>query len=547
MIGGPYRPSLSVLTPDPARPAPPAAFLARCEELGLLAYQFADPEMLVGETRQPAVLSTLFRSPWIMQRVQRCLLRAAESGLRTIREELFPGCTLGVIAHRAGPQPAGLSAVLLLQSGAFTTGSFQDWCAQSGVNPQHAVQEATPFVREAASDAALLLKALLAAANDLEALDEQRSAIDGFTVQLTDSYDTMDLLYSVGRSMREPFKPRQFLSFVCGRLFAARSFRWMAICFASQPGVAAGLRGLLVHHGQLPGSEASFRAACGPFAGAAGLAQVLERVPGLCSPECPQLLMQPLICKGAPVGVLIAGGKYGDDPDVSSYDIQLIEAAGGYINAFSDSVALYEDQHNLFMGTVGAMTAAIDAKDRYTFGHSERVAQVASQLALVTGMSPEQAERVRIAGLVHDVGKIGVPESVLTKQGKLDEAEFAHIRKHPEIGYNILRDIRLLDDVLPGVLHHHERFDGKGYPHGLAGSDIPLIARILAVADTFDAMSSNRSYRSAMARDVVLAEVVKCSGSQFDPALALAFATMDLSTYDAMVARHAAGHMKLAA
>src|SRR5262249_25179437 len=159
--------------------------------------------------------------------------------------------------------------------------------------------------------------------------------------------------------------------------------------------------------------------------------------------------------------------KQGDDPQVSSYDIQLLEAAAGFIGAFLDNAALYTEQRAMFMGTLEALTASIDAKDRYTCGHSQRVAHLAQQLPPASGLSADQAERVRIAGLVHDVGKIGVPEAVLGKAGKLTDAEFDAIKMHPEIGHRILKDIPRLDDILPGVLHHHERYDGRGYPHGL--------------------------------------------------------------------------------
>jgi HD-GYP domain-containing protein (c-di-GMP phosphodiesterase class II) len=307
------------------------------------------------------------------------------------------------------------------------------------------------------------------------------------------------------------------------------------------------LRGKLVFGGKSPAGENDVRIASAPLIRGAAFPQVLENVAHLSTVNRPQILAQPLICKGEAVGVLMAGGKHGTDPDVSSYDIQLIEAAAGYINAFSDNVALYEDQHSLFMGTVQALTAAIDAKDRYTFGHSERVAHLASTLALHIGLTREQAERVRIAGLVHDVGKIGVPEAVLCKTGKLLPEEFEAIKRHPEIGHTILRDIALLEDVLPGVLHHHERFDGKGYPHGLVGDKIPHMARLLAVADTFDAMSSTRSYRAAMPRERVRTEIENCAGTQFDPELARAFLTMDLTEYDRLVARHAALHLALEA
>ena len=141
--------------------------------------------------------------------------------------------------------------------------------------------------------------------------------------------------------------------------------------------------------------------------------------------------------------------------------------------------------------------------------------------------------------LVHDVGKIGVPESVLQKPDRLTREEFGLIQQHPEIGCRILRDVPQFSSVLPGVLHHHERWDGNGYPHGLSQSEIPLIAHILGVADTFDAMSSTRSYRQAMTRDVVIAEMVRCAGTQLDPALVSVFVMLDFARYDETVRRHA--------
>ena len=133
-----------------------------------------------------------------------------------------------------------------------------------------------------------------------------------------------------------------------------------------------------------------------------------------------------------------------------------------------------------------------------------------------------------------------MPEAVLVKPGKLDAQEFAWIRKHPEIGYRILKDIPQLDDILPGVLYHHERWDGKGYPQGLAGESIPLVARLIGLADSFDAMSSNRTYRSALSRAQVLGEIEKCAGSQFDAELARAFLKLNFTTYDKMSAEHQA-------
>ncbi len=196
-----------------------------------------------------------------------------------------------------------------------------------------------------------------------------------------------------------------------------------------------------------------------------------------------------------------------------------------------------EERQALLMGAVEAMVASIDAKDRYTRGHSERVSLLAAKLARAAGLGAEEIERVRICGLVHDVGKIGVPESVLRKPEKLTEAEFALVREHPMAGQRILSGIPQLAPMLPGVLHHHERWDGKGYPDGLAGMAIPLAARLIALADAFDAMSASRAYREALDRPHVLAEIRRHAGTQFDPDLANRFVKMDFFEFDEMVER----------
>jgi HD-GYP domain-containing protein (c-di-GMP phosphodiesterase class II) len=166
------------------------------------------------------------------------------------------------------------------------------------------------------------------------------------------------------------------------------------------------------------------------------------------------------------------------------------------------------------------------------------VAHLTQQLAKSIGLDEGTVERMRVAGLVHDIGKIGVPEAVLTKPGKLSEAEFAWIRRHPEIGHRILKDIPRLRDILPGVLYHHERFDGRGYPEGIAGDDIPLVARLIALADAFDAMSSTRTYRPTLSRDETIQEILDCAGTQFDPELAPVFVKIDFSEFDRLFAEH---------
>ena len=154
---------------------------------------------------------------------------------------------------------------------------------------------------------------------------------------------------------------------------------------------------------------------------------------------------------------------------------------------------------------------------RHVTTHSQQITRRAA------GLSPIECERVYLSGLLHDIGKIGVPDAVLTKPGRLTREEFDLLKKHPEIGQRILSRVRQIQDLVPGVLYHHERVDGRGYPHGVAGRDIPLFGRIICIADSFDAMTSNRTYRAALPIPMAISEIRRCSGSQFDPYLAERF------------------------
>ena len=174
----------------------------------------------------------------------------------------------------------------------------------------------------------------------------------------------------------------------------------------------------------------------------------------------------------------------------------------------------------IFIQTVTALSEAVDAKDRYTSGHSKRVAEYSRMIAERMGKSKEEQEEIYRAGLLHDVGKIRVPEDIINKPGKLTEQEFDIIKIHPDTGYHILKWISGGEKIALGTKYHHERYDGKGYPHGLAGENIPEIARILCVADSYDAMASNRSYRKALPQETVRNEIIRGRGTQFDPAIA---------------------------
>jgi HD-GYP domain-containing protein (c-di-GMP phosphodiesterase class II) len=244
----------------------------------------------------------------------------------------------------------------------------------------------------------------------------------------------------------------------------------------------------------------------------------------------PRLLVIPLHHERDRLGILFGGQPLNQDP-VDLRDANKCATLAAALTMFLKNMLLYGDMERVFMGALRALTTAIDAKDRYTHGHSERVALMARKLSLAAGFDTRTAERVYLSGLVHDLGKIGVPEAVLCKPGRLTDQEFDLIKLHPTIGARILSGIPQMTDLIPGVLHHHERWDGRGYPSGLSKREIPCFGRLLALADTFDAMSSSRSYREALKHEEVLEEIKRNIGTQFDPELAEIFLGLDFEPF----------------
>jgi len=168
---------------------------------------------------------------------------------------------------------------------------------------------------------------------------------------------------------------------------------------------------------------------------------------------------------------------------------------------------------------IASLVSAIEAKDKYTLGHSERVSEYAADLAKKAGLSDEKVEEIRIAGMLHDVGKIGVADDILHKPSRLTKQEYEEIKKHPAIGSWILNTLELSDTTMDAINYHHERYDGKGYPLGLSGDELSLEAQIIALSDAYDAMTSDRPYRKAMTHAEAIMEIKKCSDTQFNPEL----------------------------
>jgi HD-GYP domain-containing protein (c-di-GMP phosphodiesterase class II) len=231
------------------------------------------------------------------------------------------------------------------------------------------------------------------------------------------------------------------------------------------------------------------------------------------------------------IGLMVAVNRV-DKPDFDSTDIKLFTSVASGCAVFIENGRLFNDLKELFVGSLKALTNSIDAKDPYTRGHSERVALIsrwiAERVAEREPLEEEQIHKIYLAGLLHDIGKIGIDESVLRKNGKLTPEERACIGRHPSIGAGILRGIKQMREIVPGVLCHHERVDGTGYPDGLKGDEIPLTGKIVQLADSFDAMTSRRTYRDAMSVEHALSEIRRGLGTQFDAQIGTIFLESDV-------------------
>lgn len=514
----------------------------RCAELGLPTWRFDASGGVLSAPFEEGLAGRWLRSPVVRRAVEdvvrRWIGRAQAAGDPI---EVFPGCWLIPLPEMSRRRWVGYTVAVALTLDVLGAEQFDAACQAASMDAELARKRLSRGVIFEKREVERLARMLVWLNDDCHDIARSAWELDHASQQLGEAYEEISLLYTLGRSMNELADPGRFVGIACDELRAAMSFRWVAARFVNDPDRARTMAGRQFTSGALPCSEDEFEQDAeaamqrlqthGPLVIPAG-----ER--GRLGTGESELLLHPIRYNGRIVGALMAGDKEGDDREVNSVDMKPLENAAGFVAVLLENAFLYEEQQLTFLGTLEALTASIDAKDPYTCGHSERVAELAYALALETGLSEEEADRVRVAGLVHDIGKIGVPEAVLCKPGRLTEEEFELIKLHPQIGYDILKDIPSLADVLPGVLYHHERYDGRGYPASLEGEDIPLMARLLGLADAFDAMSSNRTYRAAMARETTIEEIEKNAGTQFDPELARAFLRLDLGFYDDMVIKH---------
>ncbi|MFA7577435.1 MAG: HD domain-containing phosphohydrolase, partial [Candidatus Muiribacteriota bacterium] len=232
----------------------------------------------------------------------------------------------------------------------------------------------------------------------------------------------------------------------------------------------------------------------------------------------------PLVIRNKAIAVLVCYIK--DSIFETSEELGIVENMCSQAAIALENSKLFANLEKTYFDTIAALAAAIDAKDHYTHGHSEKVMEYSVSIAEELNLSEEEITGVKFAGLLHDIGKIGIDDTILKKNGILTSEERVEIEQHPVYGTRIVEKIDFLKQVSKLTYHHHERWDGKGYPDGLKGEEIPIGSRILSVADTFDAMTSNRSYRKALPEEIAVEEIKRCSGNQFDPKVVKAFLTV---------------------
>ena len=369
--------------------------------------------------------------------------------------------------------------------------------------------------------------------SDSEAVSLRRE-VDDLSRQLSSTYEEICLLFRLTQSLTISSSVEDLARLTLHWLAEAIPAKGLAIQIVSpevvegdEPQAAASLQNNFYSEGDCPIDSAALARLVDRFG------ETARRHPVVINPpissesawpcgEVSQLVLVPLTEGENLFGWLtVMNHRLGQE--FGTVEASLLSSVAAILGIHAGNLQLYRQQAEFMAGVVRALTSAIDAKDPYTCGHSDRVARVSVRLAQQLGCTQDELKTIYLSGLLHDVGKIGIDDGVLRKPGRLTDAEFEHIKTHAEIGYRILKDIKQLDNILPVVRHHHECYDGTGYPHGLAATNIPFMARIVAVADAFDAMSSDRPYRPGMP-DAKLDKIMReGAGTQWDAKIVEAF------------------------
>lgn len=405
-------------------------------------------------------------------------------------------------------------------------------------------QKVPGYTRETLARQAALLSAML---HDQLKLSGMEQELNSLSEQLANTYEELSLIYQISSGMRVNRHAADFFRQACQDVLDVMNVAAMGV--ALHPDSGTRLDPVLYGSIKLP--DLTLRRLADQLLPTMRhhKGQLLindlksDKNFGWLAKQARQLLAVPLQRQEQVLGCMFLIDKHSSEFD--SVDAKLFNSIANESAIYLENSQLFGDVHGLMMGLLHSLTSAVDAKDSYTCGHSERVALLSHHLATEIGLPDAEVEQIYMAGLLHDVGKIGVPESVLQKTGRLTNEEFDQMKKHPEIGARILADVKQIKALIPGVLHHHERYDGRGYPTGLSGTSIPLMGRIICLADCFDAMTSNRTYRKALPLEVALTEIRRCAGTQFDPTLAEAFLRSGPDCLRELLRNHAEKSRKL--
>ncbi len=413
-------------------------------------------------------------------------------------------------------------------------GKFLATCLQEN---DETVAVAVLDANAADGDTAYLLEMLDSLTDEFKSTSKAASQLEKVSTELLQTYEELVLLYNMSTNMKVTQSNAIYLQMACDQLTQLVNVEGIAIFLErtenGQQALALTAGSGVVSIDNMTADVLQVRLGQELDAGKEALLDSQVDAPFKYDwPErIENLIAVPLSGNGRMFGLMVATNVV-EKPDFDSTDIKLFNSVANQCAVFIENCRLFKDLKELFIGSLKTLTNSIDAKDQYTRGHSERVAfisrWIAEKVAEVEPLKEEEIHKIYLAGLLHDIGKIGVDEAVLRKKGKLNDEEMSKIKTHPRIGAAILADIRQMRDIVPGVLYHHERMDGKGYPEGLEGERIPLIGKIISLADAFDAMTSKRTYRDAMSIKRATAEIEKTLGTQFDEKIGNIFLKSDI-------------------
>ncbi len=361
--------------------------------------------------------------------------------------------------------------------------------------------------------------------------------LDQVTAHLSQIYEELMVLYDVGGEIGATLDPHDIADQTVQRVVDLLDAGGGVVCLAED--AASGRQPQVIGHADCAPCVADLVGWATSQAIGKDRSLIVNDLAEAAAPSANgtrSLVTSPLRARGRLIGALHVLDKAGDR-GFSTEDQMLLETVASQVGVAIENSRLFQraQQHALDLAaaldelestyddTLAALSGALDLRDNETEGHARRVTRYSVRIAEVMGSRGQILVDIERGALLHDIGKIGVPDAILLKPAKLTDEEWAVMRTHPHLGYQMIRNIRFLSGASPIVLHHHERYDGGGYPAGLTGQDIPLGARIFAIADTFDAMTSDRPYRKALPYEAARDEIGRCAGSQFDPVVVEAF------------------------